>query len=1169
MSLLWIICQKCDPRHCLQAGHSQATCQALRTLVPPSALKRLQYPPAWFYRLARQDRQCLYSTGQSSLTRCKRQSSHGELQSTEQEAQHASESFKALRENKGHLTSSRSPNIVLDYGSSHSQVSRFEHATSCEGDNKEDSLRDSIFHGNQTMYDTILNSLDPEEMDSLSNSGVSSEGTEPPTATQWITGLSEEMDPLWESDTRSESTDPPTAAHRISSLPPQDCYTPSEAILYSLGSLSRMYTTFRDFSNKIDLSLPNMPTITGYGGNHAKPEPVTNSGEESSGSIFPTVRFSLQRLLAEYLRSCWPTTPGLGSTDIGPFDIAPSKDALKNVFSEKNIAFIYNEGYEPEDLISWAWIVTANSTDLAVRRLTLLSADLRFDSSESRMIPTFLVLFVLRRSNWSARALRMMIIHGHDRLEGYTVARGQPLDAAHEFSKRGAHSLQPRGISQRFMSKKNTVIMVIRLLRQARKVWPEACVSIITMLTKHEGKFWDTPLRRSRMAELSYLYNTILSLLAAPASMYPFLSISAQQQAQFVIIRRMHEFEPPLVIDHEGYRAVIRVQLAHKKTFQERDWASLKAKSWPPWKQDKLGLDAEKGLQYGQSRASQAIKNMEEAGYALQEWESAAEILAGWDTDKTPTIQTRASHSRPIMSRGEKVDGDTSRHPQRLLEWTARIQATRTVDEAWAIFLAFKDSTTRDGVSSNSPKVYHAMAEKIHFNSRRYTKQAQPQKAELQLEEITPLPGDGKEVFEPPGPREAIYVRSTAPDIDQFFDMMLKDNVLPSLRGLSSLLFYSKSFKIGIHYLVRSQFPTALLRNLLTGDPTLIASPLGHGRMPNYLFSAFIRHLSRFGHRTHHAWMTQIDIPDTYPAGVIRLRINPLVQACKLMSAYKPYYRPPWNALLQGLARKGVSLATSAPTVNHEIQDILAWKAILRVVDDMRMTGLGLDLSGFRHVCIGYEKAITANAELTHAADLTQLHKILDCDVESLIHDGLAYIKDLFKSIVSGGPLYQVSARLDVGIPEADYLLPRLLETPSPAHIHPFIRILGFREDHGGLVELVEWMAEFAPELQSRAAEVMNGERMMRRCLTAAVVFLEQSWLPPEERIQYGGKCNNDSDEDSGKDASRTAYCESSNHTKNGTLEQRFRRVIAENSDWGGWPSDDEIDVYMGRQSTD
>ena len=1135
MSLLWSLCQRCNSRHALLAGNSQATCQAPRTLTPPPAFKCLQHPSSRIHWLSSQDPHRLNSTDQSSISRFEPQSSHAEPQSVEQELDRALQRLRALRLKNRHTTPPRYPKIKLNYGDSHSHCPSFEQPASSESANTVCPDRDSILDDDQTIYNIISDSLEPEETDHLSEGFLI-----------------------------AESADKPTATPLIKRLSPQDCYTPSEALLYSLGPIAQSYGTFRDFAHKVDLSLVKPSNLARFGPDDATRIPE-NQTKESGGFFFPTVRKSLPTLLAEYLRSCWPTRPDLCSTDIGPDDIASSQHALQNVFSEENIAFLHNEGYEPEDLISWAWIVSADSTDRAAGRLMALSADSRFDSNESRAIPTFVFLFVLRRRYWSAHALRMMVTHGWQRLEWHSAARGNPLDPAHEFLKIRATSLQPGGIYQRFMSKKNAVMMVIRLLRHARNVSPEAYVSIAAMLTRHEGNFWDTPLKRSNIAETTFLYNTILALLALPTSMYPFLSITAKQEAQFVVVRRMNEFDPPLAIDRQGHRAMIRVQLAHKKTLQERDWASLKAKSWPPWKQDKLGHDSEKDFQYGQSRASQAIKSLEQAGYAVQDWEASAEILAGWDTDKSPTIQKRSLYSRPIIFRGKVFEKGTLRGTSSLLQWVARIHATRTIDEAWACFLAFKDTSCRHGIPSKASKVYFAMAEIIILEQRRLkaTENCQLSDTGLRPGNITPLPGDGYMVFERPGPQENIYVRSSAPDLDEFFDMMLKDKVELSPRFLALLLSHARSFRKGVHYLHCSHLTNPEIKSLLHGDPKSMPCPIHEQRMPNYLFSAIIHFLTMFAPKTNYTGPTTFYIPGFFGR---ELEINSLLQACKLMSAYKPFYRPSWNALLLALGRKYISLETSNYKIDREIQDLLAWKATLGIVNDMQMIGLGLEFSNFRNVCIGYQKAVMAHAELTDAADLTHIRRRLDCDVETFIHDGLSFIKDLFKGIVFGGPSSQAGVPSKSSMEGADYQLPRLLETPSPSHIHSFIRILGLREDHMGIVELVEWMADFAPELRIKADELMNGKPMLRRCLTAAVVYLEQSWLPPEERIPYGEHCDSSTFEEFGQDSGRTIQSESTDHTKNGpagTLTQRFRRAIDKNPDWGGWPSDLEIDTYV------
>ena len=51
--------------------------------------------------------------------------------------------------------------------------------------------------------------------------------------------------------------------------------------------------------------------------------------------------------------------------------------------------------------------------------------------------------------------------------------------------------------------------------------------------------------------------------------------------------------------------------------------------------------------------------------------------------------------------------------------WAARIQATRTIDEAWANFLNFKDEMNAGSPPSGSCEVYHSMFEKLVFEQRR------------------------------------------------------------------------------------------------------------------------------------------------------------------------------------------------------------------------------------------------------------------------------------------------------------------------------------------------------------------------------------------------------------------------------------------------------------------
>ncbi|KAJ9624105.1 hypothetical protein H2203_005554 [Taxawa tesnikishii (nom. ined.)] len=164
----------------------------------------------------------------------------------------------------------------------------------------------------------------------------------------------------------------------------------------------------------------------------------------------------------------------------------------------------------------------------------------------------------------------------------------------------------------------------------------------------------------------------------------------------------MATHDPPLVINREGYRGVIRVQLARKKTAEEEEWAQLKSPSWPPWKEERTGMDAYIGVERGISRAGEVLARMQEAGYPLEEWEYVAQIYAGWDTDRSPTIQTRTIAPAPFS---QNVKAQI---------WAARIDSTRTVYEAWACFLACEEESIK-----LRQEVYFAMFQKLTSESKR------------------------------------------------------------------------------------------------------------------------------------------------------------------------------------------------------------------------------------------------------------------------------------------------------------------------------------------------------------------------------------------------------------------------------------------------------------------
>ena len=884
---------------------------------------------------------------------------------------------------------------------------------------------------------------------------------------------------------------------------------------------------------------------------------------------------SLQSILARYLRFSIPVASHLPAEDvtIRSLTVKPA-DAVLKIFDEESLKFLESAGFDIEDVISWAWIITSKTSEQAAMRLLAMSN--RVSKSTPSQIPTFVLMFILRRENITAAALRLLIIHAWDRLQNrhnpdWEVQFVQQDMETPEMRKTDQNRRQQLGhynSTYPKLGQTSLVVMVIRLLRHARKVWPVGITSIIAMLTKHLCQPNDPKqvLRPDleNATRLTFLHNRMLTLVAEPTSQTPFLSVAHQERAQFNIIRRMNEFEPALTINREGYRAVLAVQVAHRKTMSERRWAKLKSKSWPPWKEDKLGIDSATGAEGGNSRASEVMAKMKESGYALEEWEDAAMVLAGWDTDRSPTIQKRF-HLRlqPLPRKVKSLQGDGA-PGQNLLLWEARIRATRTIEEAWACFLAYKDSK-----SQPSRNVYGAMLEKLIFDEKRAQKgeasgEANGASPSNHTEQVA-LPGDGLETEAPPrNPRERIYVRTAPPDSDTFFDMMLSDGVTPNGNLLAFLLRHANSFDAGERYLKCSN---------LNANEEIIAMLLGRERpekkvlqrVPRPVFSAYMCMLAKFSTSFKSPWSDHHGKLNPHSP-------SPVLLAFRLMRTVKPSNRGAWNALLSTVARTDAPLAEGV-YARYAIEDVAAWHSMLWIVREMKDAGLDIDFAGFHILCLKFEKAArrsrqalsTLQSSLLRqgasggfgeagSATATALWRQRRDEAEDLLADGLRKLKTFFKDLVVTGRPGLPSASEVGTIPDvaqnrplvsASELLPHILEVPVPANIHALIRALGAAEDDVGIRDLLQWMTCMAPELKAVADEMANGSRMTRRSLIAARVFLERKrvdrigWYPHHE------------------DTMAPVAVE---------LVEEARRVVESVEGWGGWPTDEEVEVYCQRE---
>ena len=995
----------------------------------------------------------------------------------------------------------------------------------------------------------------------------------------------------------------------------------SEDLIAALGPIGLEYKVDpRALRGKLDLSYIGDPTLLSLDRSEASKQAWAAKEEIEMMREKELDQVSLKGILVQYLRHVDPILKYQARLKNRKPADKRLDDALLELLNKDNTHYLSIGGRDITDLMTWSWILTSETTERAATRLLAVAHQSFTNEAGQWSVPAFVYIFLLRRRNISAKALRSLLIYAWELMENSEKVRTPFLRleklGKEEMKSESHKTIRPiKGITERAF-----MVLVIRLLRSARRVWPAACNSIVALISQYldglnfrQGTTSQTNLNSEDIVRLTYIYNTLLKLVALPASIGPFRSAFHQQRAQFSLLRRMNAFQPPLVVDRIGYRAVISMQLRHKKTLKEREWAQMKARSWPPWKEEKLGIDADITVEHGRSRAMEAIRRSWEAGYAPDDWDAVASVLSGWDTDRSPTIQTRAVHrpSHGFCPADEMV-------------WVSRIRATRTLDEAWSCFLSYKDQTR---THLGSSYVYHGMFAKILHDAKR-TCDGKPNTTPTNhISEQEPLPGDGLEVLAAPAsPREAVYVRIPPPDMDEFVNMMAKDKVKPHGRLLSSMLVIAPTLETGLRNVEASMLPNPHKRIISNRKrPTNYEDQAALESIPQYLFSSFVRLLTQFppmmpdtfGPNEHTLLQTgstldpvlektevaQLDTPQSTadPDSLLELASstrpiarNPLLDAIELVLARKPPYRPVWYHLLRALSKRKVMTNMVSGFVNQNDQDIKTWQMTCRLLNEMFDIGLTLDLEGFHILCTGLEKAIFASERLSRRSHKRRRNNDMSNGTESyadrVLSTGLPLLKQIFKDAVRSKSMQQdiptslkeETSRIDEFVEEqgglesddieedekdvkdspttesrgflpAGCLLPELLEVPHPACLHAFVRVLGLRRDYDGLLDLVEWMSLFADEINAVADESANGNRMMRRCLVAINVFMERSWFAHEE-----GEA-----EARGQDPS-TVHDEGDTKADPAPagIVKAVKEVVKGNRRWGGWPEPHEVEHY-------
>ncbi|KAL3435772.1 hypothetical protein BDV09DRAFT_166680 [Aspergillus tetrazonus] len=830
-------------------------------------------------------------------------------------------------------------------------------------------------------------------------------------------------------------------------------------------------------------------------------------------------------------------------------DASKLDEKVRGILRDNDFGYLESRQYDITDVVTWAWVLMSTSTYEATLRILLSETEGQGkEAVPKRNIPVFIPLLLLRQK-LDLKTFRLLLVYS---LHHITMASIDPDTCA------------------RF---------VVRLFSHARRLWPEALLPIAQAF-----RFYLRDYRRYRFNFVMAKLDRFIQLLALPPGPRPYVSASIRQQAQFELLKAMAEMHLASSVSRRGYQALAAVQLTHKKTAAEREFAKLKTPSWPPWKEERSGIDSTKGAEGTKSRAMRVISQMSEAGHPRSLWEDVAGILAGWDTDNSPTIQTRAMVRPPKHLLGPSKQEN---HPA---IWEARIRSTRTVREAWAAFTAYESRTRQPHAT-----VYYAMGEKLVFERKERNKRPMAKDIQTSLA----LPGDGPEVFpEPASARDWIYTPTDPPKLNHFLRRMISQGIRPSGRFLALLLQHATTFHDALHYLSCSDLTNQQMMALLSVDEDILSSDGEYKKvlneLPEYLFSAFIRLLCRCSTSTKRSspqaesqvahcfpvltsnWAnSQSQFPTLFSyAAQTRntrepLNLKLLTHAVRLVRKRDSRNPQGWVQLLAGLCSNRIFIDN--PNSHPRLTEmLLVWHEVLEVTNWMAERNIDMGSEGFQILCRSFSRAVAAGVKdetfmkkgQETVAKASRRRRVLPevdpSSFEDFVNSGLTTLKRQFDRLVLVEPKtyilfdsFRESLETRTG---SKVTVPAMHDIPSPAVLHAFVRALGLAEDSDGLLNLLRWMSQHALTLKKRSDEYTNGDMLMRRTIVAVRTFLEGYWgkrRPAPAAYEPAV-------------ADHIAQSDSDDMPKfsDPALQEAYDIVTATEV-WGPWPRDEEVWEYF------
>ncbi|RPA77439.1 hypothetical protein BJ508DRAFT_417051 [Ascobolus immersus RN42] len=568
-------------------------------------------------------------------------------------------------------------------------------------------------------------------------------------------------------------------------------------------------------------------------------------------------------------------------------------DLLDRVFTPEAMAFLEKRGYTPEDVVIWSWILLAkNGIEAGLRikfYLQTRSALHKGPLSLHEPLPAFLYLFTLRRKPLTRQSLLILL----------------PLMRS---------LILQEGPNTHVLELKSQMVLLLRLIRRCGEEFPSLLPKVgdlaARMINERAGK--------EVTEAITFSCNKLLALFGRQTLTYPYSNLPYRWQPQLSMVKAMIKNE--IQINREGYRALVAVQLGREKGSAERLWIKGMKESWPPFRdqRDQLALSDQNALK--EAMASIMLEKMTQAGYQHTEWEHSSNVLAGTDFDGKPTIPTRTSSSLPMATLIERtnrakvtrwgksfqqreapvinsetgdagLDADVTpgQGLHKSYYWTAKVRATRTLEEAYAQFLACRK------VMTPTQRVYFQMFEKLvhaqkHSRDQEIAPKQPPEPRKFRFFSPEPEPivldpsqpyqpwegdeavaGESRKVF--PNPRDPslrVHVAERIPDIPHLVKKMLEDGLEPSAPLIALLINHAQGLGM-VSWILR-------IGNVIEGSIFTDSIKFKSKKLDKRILAALLNALIR-----------------SHDDENIR-------KAIRLLFDQNPQILPPWKAVLSGLA---------------------------------------------------------------------------------------------------------------------------------------------------------------------------------------------------------------------------------------------------------------------------